>query len=764
MPESVPILEVEDVIEMRSNSFWGSFAITARGRARAAARGAVERLEREVALAWAPLDMATAALKKEAHAYADQQRTARLAAIPVESLKDVGLSGVRWTALHDGGVHTLADLTARSKEQLVTLPGVGEGTAGSALNAARKVRDKILAEPVSLPTPDTLDENVERLVQRAAAVMRAREALAAVTSAIEQRHQILRQRLGPMLEESSFFRWLSSNQGQRNTVSENAQQLVKKAESSDLTALIREAHERRAALLAKPQPTSSELREDFRARYADYGATIEAALDGVPATTVSDREQIEGRLPVDIARKVEGLTLRSEGMNVALRRYQQFGAKYLVVQQKTILGDEMGLGKTIQALAAMVHLSATEEVSRFLVVAPASILGNWLREIRSRTRLPGYLMHGPQRQKELLTWMERGGVAVTSYEAFRGDDIDGALSRRNLVIDLLVVDEAHYAKNPEASRSRAVKEMVPCARRVCFMTGTPLENRVQEFHNLVGLLDPAVTAKLKLINYGLLRAGVERQRFHETVAPIYLRRNQEDVLRELPEKIEKEEWVDLTPADKEAYKVAVRTKNMMAMRRTATLGKGDGQSAKLARLSELFDEYRESEQKVLVFSFFLDVLEAVRQQSDAPAVITGAASPVERMRIVDEFQKGPGFRVLPAQIQAGGVGLNLQAASVVVLMEPQWKATAEDQAVARAHRMGQTRRVVVHRLLARNAVDERLLEVLRGKKEVFETYARDSLVKEASSEATEAQVESTIIEAELERLQREEEAEGKANG
>ena len=136
------------------------------------------------------------------------------------------------------------------------------------------------------------------------------------------------------------------------------------------------------------------------------------------------------------------------------------------------------------------------------------------------------------------------------------------------------------------------------------------------------------------------------------------------------------------------------------------------------------------------------------------------------MRIVDEFQKSPGFRVLPAQIQAGGVGLNLQAASVVVLMEPQWKATAEDQAIARAHRMGQTRRVIVHRLLARNAVDERLLEVLRGKKEIFETYARDSLVKEASAEAIEAQVANTIIEAELERLQQEEsrEAESESAG
>jgi SNF2 family DNA or RNA helicase len=170
----------------------------------------------------------------------------------------------------------------------------------------------------------------------------------------------------------------------------------------------------------------------------------------------------------------------------------------------------------------------------------------------------------------------------------------------------------------------------------------------------------------------------------------------------------------------------------------------------------LFDEYRESEQKVLVFSFFLDVLEAVRQLANAAAVITGSASPVERMRIVDGFQKASGFQVLPAQIQAGGVGLNLQAASVVILMEPQWKATAEDQAIARAHRMGQTRRVVVHRLLARDAVDERLLEVLRGKKEVFATYARDSLVKNASAEATEAQVANTIIEAELERLRQEE--------
>jgi SNF2 family DNA or RNA helicase len=345
---------------------------------------------------------------------------------------------------------------------------------------------------------------------------------------------------------------------------------------------------------------------------------------------------------------------------------------------------------------------------------------------------------------------------VTSYETFRSDDVDGALARRNLTVELLVVDEAHYIKNPGTGRSQATKEILPHAQRVCLMTGTPLENRIEEFHTLIGLLKPEVVPKLRLINAGFTRLGLERQRFHEAVAPVYLRRNQEDVLRELPEKIEKEEWVDLTPGDKEIYKTAVRAKNMMAMRRSATLGKGDGRSAKLTRLGELFDEYRESEQKVLIFSFFLDVLEAVGNGLGAEAVITGDISPAQWLRIVDEFQKAPGFRLLPCQIQAGGVGLNLQAASVVILMEPQWKATAEDQAVARAHRMGQTRRVVVHRLLARNSVDERMLEILRGKREVFETYARDSLVKEASAEATEARMANAIIEAELERIRKEE--------
>jgi len=737
---------------------WGAPRFSALGRARAAARDAFDRLEREVALARGPLDIAAATLKKTARNYADEQRTTRLAAVPIEALKDVGVSGVRWAALHDGGIHSLADLVRLSKARLLALPGVGATTADSVLTAAQQVRDKILQEPVALPSPETLEASGEQLVQRTASLLQAREALGEVVATLEEHQQKLQSRLEPVLHATSLRQWLVGGQDNRAVAISEAQRLVKDLESSELTDLIRRAHEQTDALMRMQQTAqTADPRDDFRARYADYCATIESALDKIPVTAAPERTRIAGGLPEEIARQVEGLTLRTDGLQVTLRRYQEFGAKYLIVQCKTILGDEMGLGKTIQALAAMVHLDTAQNAGRFLVVAPASILGNWVREISTRTSLTAHLLHGPLRHRQFLTWLENGGVAVTSYETFRGDDVDGALARREAAVDLLIVDEAHYIKNPTTGRSQAVREMLAQAERVCLMTGTPLENRLEEFHALVGLLNPEVEAQLRWINFGFTRIDVERQRFHEAVAPVYLRRNQEDVLRELPEKIEKEEWVELTDEDKAAYKAAVRAKNMMAMRRTATIGKGDGQSAKLTRLSELLDEYRESEQKVLVFSFFLDVLEIVSRRFGAPAVISGEVPATNRLRIVDEFQQASGFRLLPCQILAGGVGINLQAASVVVLMEPQWKASAEDQAIARAHRMGQTRKVVVHRLLARNAVDERLLEILRGKHELFETYARDSLVKEASVAATETQTANVIIKAELARLQQEEE-------
>ena len=283
------------------------------------------------------------------------------------------------------------------------------------------------------------------------------------------------------------------------------------------------------------------------------------------------------------------------------------------------------------------------------------------------------------------------------------------------------------------------------------MTGTPLENRAEEFVNLIRFCDAKLASSLTTADTRL--SSVASRQFERRVAPVYLRRNQEDVLHELPECLEKEEWVSLADEDERGYLRLLQSinPNLMTLRQ-ATLGTAASSDGKLKRLREIIEDYRESGQKVVIFSFFLNTLKAVGDLVGKHHRIDGSVSASQRMSIIDQFQKQPGFGVLLAQIIAGGVGINLQAASSVVLVEPQFKPTTEWQAIKRVHRMGQTRRVVVHRLLARNTVDERLWKILHRKTETFDQYAKESAVKRASPaaiETTTAEVERKLISAVL---------------
>jgi SNF2 family DNA or RNA helicase len=255
--------------------------------------------------------------------------------------------------------------------------------------------------------------------------------------------------------------------------------------------------------------------------------------------------------------------------------------------------------------------------------------------------------------------------------------------------------------------------------------------------------------------------------FRKAVAPVYLRRNQIDVLTELPPRLEAEDWVQLLDEDFLRYREAVAQGNFMAMRRAAYQPGTASASSKLGRLVDIVDESAAQGWKVVVFSFFRQVLEIVASTvgRNAFPAITGSVAPTDRQAIVDNFSSHEGPAVLVGQIQAAGVGLNIQAASVVILTEPQWKPTIEEQAIGRCHRMGQARRVHVHRLLARDSVDERMLEVLHGKKQLFDEYVSRSDLKDASLDAidvsdvdeaqrvvAEAEAERMIIESEQERL------------
>jgi SNF2 family DNA or RNA helicase len=289
-----------------------------------------------------------------------------------------------------------------------------------------------------------------------------------------------------------------------------------------------------------------------------------------------------------------------------------------------------------------------------------------------------------------------------------------------------------------------------------------MENRVEEFRVLVSHLQPGLIPRISNVD-GLIGAG----HFRAAVAPVYLRRNQSDVLEELPPRIDTEEWVELKGRDWEAYRDAVVAGNFMAMRRAAYAPGRPADSAKLGRLAEIVEEASVNGRKVVIFSYFRDVLDVITAILGGAAVgpLTGSTPPNRRQTMVDEFSARRGPTVLVSQIQAGGVGLNIQAASVVILTEPQWKPTIEDQAIARCHRMGQVRSVDVHRLLAEDTVDQRMLEILATKAVLFDEYVRRSELKDHSPDAvdvsdlnaakevgTQVEAERRIIEMERKRL------------
>jgi SNF2 family DNA or RNA helicase len=370
---------------------------------------------------------------------------------------------------------------------------------------------------------------------------------------------------------------------------------------------------------------------------------------------------------------------------------------------------------------------------------------NWTREIESRSTLDAYRLHGPYREAALAEWLRHGGAAVTTFDALNTLPI-----RDGTPVGMLVVDEAHYVKNPTTRRSQAVARWTARTDHVLFLTGTPMENRVEEFRSLVHHLQPDLVPHIRNSD-----AVAGSTAFRKAVAPAYLRRNQQDVLTELPELVQTDEWEEFTPADLAAYREAVAAGNFMAMRRAAYAD--PAKSAKLQRLLELVGEVADNNHKVVVFSYFRTVLTAVREALPTPAFgpITGSVAATRRQDLVDQFAASPGHAVLLSQIQAGGTGLNIQAASVVILCEPQVKPTLETQAIARAHRMGQIRHVQVHRLLTTDSIDQRMLDILDTKRRLFDAYARRSDIAESTPDAIDISEQSLarqIVEEEQLRL------------
>ncbi|MGW5318588.1 DEAD/DEAH box helicase [Nocardia thailandica] len=639
-----------------------------------------------------------------------------LAEMPVDRLREATLDKLRIGPLTDAGITTVQAVLEHGTG-LDRLPGIGATTATRILGAARTLWQTTYDEmPTRIDIKARATDTTAFL--RSLRLWEATRRAGGSTTALA-------------LAESMSALTTAVDRHIEHIVAIPVSHPIAELERDIDTVLTAAASVSAAADDSKRDPWA-----DFLSRPADYFAML-AELGFL----TEDEQKTHGELPEEIITAVRETALDVEYLSASLRGYQSFAARFALVQRKVIIGDEMGLGKTVEALAVLAHLRAKGD-HHALVICPAAVVTNWIREIEAKSRLRAHRLHGRERDTGFRNWVRNGGVAVTTFDTLHWL-VNTTVSAPQL--GAVIVDEAHMIKNPATKRAQRTAAFLDIAEHAVLLTGTPLENRLDEFRNLVRYLRP-----------DLVLDGNENapRRFRKEVAPAYLRRNQEDVLTELPERVEVQEWTAMSRGDFAQYRAAVGEGNFAAMRQAALLHRD---SAKLQRLLEIVEEAEDNGRRVLIFSEFRKVLDQVKAALPGKVFgpITGSVPAGARQDIVDEFARAEHGAALVAQIVAGGVGLNIQAASVVVICEPSLKPTVEWQAIARAHRMGQLHSVQVHRLLSEEGVDQRITEILARKQQTFDDFARVSATANSAPEAfdiSEADIARDIVAEERQRL------------
>lgn len=617
-------------------------------------------------------------------------------------------SGIRIKALNDHGIKTLYDLNKTDLEEIESINGIGYS---GALHIKENEKTIINQYRKKYQYHISSDNKTKASTQFIYNVLLLSDIKDVYEQSIDLIKQLNHSSFDNIKKASNSFSWFFLS----NSEKKKAEDSYPKAKEI-ISSIYQEYKSIKEDYHINLDEDKEKTWDKYVSRAAKYNGVIEEALLSDEKGRFFKNNDKYG-LSDDLASKIENQQLNLTGLNCKLRYYQVWGVKYAIHQKKALLGDEMGLGKTVQAIACMIHLSNNNE-KHFLVVCPASVLINWSREIKQHSILNSYILHGDHFENEYEKWMKDGGVGITTYET-----TSKLLEVLQDEIGMLVVDEAHYIKNPEASRSKNVSMISKKCKNILFMTGTPIENKTEEMCNLVKMLDSNISSNLKL-NASLGQFDT----FKKNSELVYYRRKREDVLKELPELINNEDWCTMTKEDKEYYKSALKDGGYAKVRRVSWVFDDPLKSSKATRLKEIIEEAIEEDRKIIVFSFFLDTITTIKNMLGdiCSEPITGSIPVNKRQAIIDEFSNNPDRKVLVAQIIAGGTGLNIQSASVIVLCEPQFKPSIENQAISRAYRMGQTRNVVVHRLLCDNTADEKIMDILKSKQAIFDKYADES--------------------------------------
>ncbi|HEX8598168.1 MAG TPA: DEAD/DEAH box helicase [Chloroflexia bacterium] len=463
-------------------------------------------------------------------------------------------------------------------------------------------------------------------------------------------------------------------------------------------------------------------------------------------------EQVKTRNARDARRRelmdrVEAGEARLDLLKLPLYPYQAVGTLFLAFTEKALLADDMGLGKTPQALAAAKLLQEWHGIKKVLVITPASVKYQWGREIE-RFSDESYVVVTGSKQKREQQYATGATFTILNYELVLRD-LDHI---RALNADLVILDEAQRIKNWRAKTSQAIKELPHPFAFV--LTGTPLENKLEELYSIVEFLDEKLLGPpwqfmaqhvVKdewggIIGYKDL-AGVRR-----AIAPILLRRRKADVLQDLPARIDNDFWLELEPEQERLYRPlekqltallrlpewdaaasAMALRLITLLREAATAAQLVNpevhSSRKLKELPALVEEIALEGHKMLIFTQWERMTRLAEQALAGLDVKTvrlyGGLGMRARQRIIEQFMTDPQTAVF-ISTDAGGLGLNLQAASFVINLDLPWNPARVEQRIGRAHRIGQTQPVNVINMIAQNTIEQRVLDVLYRKQELFE--------------------------------------------
>jgi superfamily II DNA or RNA helicase len=453
-------------------------------------------------------------------------------------------------------------------------------------------------------------------------------------------------------------------------------------------------------------------------------------------------------------------TRKPRNLKAQLRPYQEQGFHWLwflhEIGSGGVLADDMGLGKTVQTLALLLavknedsKIEGKRKPFKVLIVAPTSVVTNWLREMdRFAPSLRHALWHGAER-RERQDELEDADVVVTSYALLRRDEE----MLKEIDWRYVIVDEAQQIKNPLSATARAAKRLR--ADRRLALSGTPIENRLSEIWSIFDFVSPGLLGPLEKFEERYSRpidAGdkTAAERLRATIHPFILRRTKAEVARDLPEKIETDQFCELQGEQSSLYAAVLKEVRAQVMGEVERQGLsrshiqilagltrlrqaacdprllglprefGDDDSGKLVALRDLVQTSIEGGHRVLVFSQFVSMLTIIKRAMDDDGVtyeyLDGSTK--DRQAVVENFQSEDGPPVFLISLKAGGSGLNLTAADTVIHFDPWWNPAVEDQATDRAHRIGQTKVVTTYRLIAKGTIEEKILELAEKKREL----------------------------------------------